>query len=154
MKKIFVNLGLVISAFVIGLAINNACAQKDDYIGLKGDSEEVGTSTPEYFKVVDGLLIGPDGRVHNRIEKINGVNWLVYFETEDNSLDDGEGIYEYDEYGRIKTFSIIAPHLSGGKLVLSLSYNGLTVRQTAKQFDPESNKWYLDELSIITYRPL
>ena len=137
MKKFFVNLGLVVSAFVIGLAINNACAQKSDPV----DNDQPESSS--YFKVVDGLLIGPDGRVCNQIEKRSGMNVLGLFENEEFG---GVCTYEYDEYGRLKSLSNVSEYQSDC-YTLTLVYDGLTVKQsvTANNYSGEST---------ITYRPL
>lgn len=66
MKKNLINLGAVMMALFTGLAINNACAQKDN------PDEDQETVVVSFFHPVDGLLFGSDGKVANILDSFEG----------------------------------------------------------------------------------
>ena len=66
MKRTTVNIAAVLTALIVGLTINNACAEKID----SENPEEVPMTVG--FFVEDGLLFGPDGKVYNKLKSYNG----------------------------------------------------------------------------------
>ena len=60
MKRTIVNIAAVLTALIVGLTINNACAEKID-----SENPEEAPMTVRFF-VEDGLLFGPDGKVYNK----------------------------------------------------------------------------------------
>ena len=91
MKRAIVNIAAVLTALIIGLTINNACAEKID-----SENPEEAPMTVGFF-VEDGLLFGPDGNVYNKLKSISGRPF-------DKLLFNGRIISEtfsYDEKGRL-----------------------------------------------------
>lgn len=126
MKRTILNLGAIVMAFVIGLAINNACA---DNLGQLSDSElrslvsqlqqEVNSlkqkvaelesklngsggspSSSDGGFVVDGIHFGRNGFPDDKIKQIVTTGYYII----DGKRTDSEpstSIYEYDTKGRI-----------------------------------------------------
>lgn len=145
-------MGAVLIALIIGITINNACAEKMDK--PQPDDGGTGTSmTAGLFSVIDGLLIGPDGKVYNKLESSKG----LLFSIEQNSHH-----VSYDDQGRISiSYSEYVPN--PGEDTWSVSekyfYSGLTVTiqwnysYTDNDQAPGHTRYY-NGTSTLTYLPL
>lgn len=153
MKKTILNVGAIMAAFLIGLAINNACADslenmsdselrnlvsqlqrevnalKQRVSELEGKVSGGGSTSPSLTAGfdVDGLHFNNAGYVEQRIKK-SGVDPYSYYiidgeKTESTSEQVGY-VYTYDSQGRL---SKQAMSTSSSELTLSYSYSGISV---------------------------
>ena len=122
MKKTILNFGAIVTAFIIGLAINNACA---DNLGQASDSElrnlvsklqqevntlknrvaelesklSTATSSDGGFEV-DGIHFNRGGFPDDKIDKVVTSGYYIINGQRTDS-ESSTGIYEYDSKGRI-----------------------------------------------------
>ena len=155
MKRTLLNFGAILAAFLIGLAINNACADslenmsdselrnlvaqlqkelnnlKQKVVELEGRVNNSGGSTPSlsYGFDVDGLHFNNAGHVEQRIER-SGVDGYSYSiidgkKTETTSQQGGY-TYSYDNKGRLAKQVLSS---STTELSLTYTYSGKSVTQ-------------------------
>ena len=130
MKHTIINLAAVLTALIVGLTINNACAEKID-----SDTSEDIPVTARFF-TVDGLLFGPDGKVCNRLKSFSGVgfdymHWFGRMQTQS---------FLYDDKGRLSEIRI---SVSSGIVTVSYKYAELKVIETVTSPDgPMSTEYY------------
>lgn len=132
MKKVVFNFGLVLVAFIIGLAINQACADsfesmsdgeikslvsklQQDVITLRNEVSELrselssiknqgpSTSPSSDLFDVDDLTFHKDGNVANRC--LSAVTSARYIYPDRIVTIDGHTEYEYDSYGRLSSMA-------------------------------------------------
>ena len=155
MKKIVINFGAVLVALIIGITINIACAEKID----KPQKEEGGAGasmTAGLFRVIDGLLIGPDGKVYNKLASSQGQI------SKESSILTHESIprkVSYDDQGRISSilYDMDYPGEYGDRVSEIYSYNGLTVTiEWIHNMNDHYNGFYDSQngTCILTYLPL
>lgn len=127
MKRVLVNFSAIVAALIIGLTINNACAEKID----SDNPEEAPVAARFFFE--DGLLFGPDGRVYNKLKSVTGnpriedVITHFYSEISVNYTTD----YTYDSKGRLAKIFLTANTAYGRlSLTVTYSYSKLRVNQT------------------------
>ncbi|MBR3407004.1 MAG: hypothetical protein IKG92_08910 [Bacteroidales bacterium] len=98
MKKFIINLGAVAAAFIIGLAINSACAKHDSKSDPAGDGGGTTPVVTSPFKVIDGLTFGPDGKVYNKLVSVTYEFDIDYYRTNYYTRTEK---YNYDDKGRL-----------------------------------------------------
>ncbi len=123
MKRTIVNIAAVLTALIVGLTINNACAEKID-----PENPEESFSKPRYF-MEDGLLFGPDGRVCNRIKSISGIPLQDYLITGGQQLGYE---YKYDTKGRLSEIKWL---FSSGTISITYAYSELKMSETVSMPD-------------------
>lgn len=166
MKKTILNVGAILAAFLIGLAINNACADslenmsdselrnlvsqlQKEVTALKQRVSELegkigsGGSTSPSLTVgfdVDGLHFDNSGYVEQRIKQ-SGLEPYSYYiidgkKTETTSQQGGY-TYTYDSYGRLSKQVL---NSSSSELTLSYSYSGksMTLETITKYKNPSA----------------
>ena len=121
MKKSIINFAWVPLAFIIGLTINNACADNltsdDDTPStnvdilnrlhkLEDEMEELKSTVIfiNTWTTIDGLQFGPDGRVYSKVVKREGTIGIL--EAITSNGDEGHSTYRYDERGRLSGITI------------------------------------------------
>ena len=153
MKRTLVNIGAALAAFLIGLAINSACAdslqnmsdselrnlvaqlQKEvDNLRLKvaeleKQISDAGSSTPSISVGfdVDGLHFNNAGQVEERIDR-SGIDAYSYYiidgKKTENTAEHGIYTYSYDSFGRL---SKQVMNSSASEVSLSYNYSGKSV---------------------------
>ena len=122
MKRTIVNIAAVLTALIVGLTINNACAEKID-----SENPEEAPMTVGFF-VEDGLLFGPDGNVYNKLKSISGIPF-------DKFIFNGHIISEtfsYDEKGRLseRRFTFRISDESIKTITIHYKYSELKMTET------------------------
>ena len=127
MKRTIVNIAAVLTALIVGLTINNACAEKID-----SENPEEAPMTVGFF-VEDGLLFGPDGNVYNKLKSISGRPF-------DKFLFNGRIISEtfsYDEKGRLSERGFTLQMLDESIMTVTAHYKYSELKMTETVVIPE-----------------
>lgn len=134
MKRFIINLGAVLAAFLIGLAIEDACAKIED---KKENETPKGSAQFAILKNVDGLLIGSDGKVYNKLSSSSIQNNDVFELGNFYGVNACTEKMTYDDFGRLQTRHIEYSYFQNfdnpsvpATITFSYSYSGLTVTET------------------------
>ena len=153
MKRFIINLGAVLVAFLIGLAIEDACAKIEDN---KENETPKGSAQFAILKNVDGLLIGADGKVYNKLSSSTIGNGYVF------ELGNFLGVIRYtetvtyDDSGRLQTrlIAYTSYSIDGQKpatITFSYSYSDLTVTETVSSSGTGTD--LMNGINTYTYLP-
>lgn len=154
MKRNLINLGAVMMALFIGLAINNACAEKDN------PDEEQETVVVSFFHPVDGLLFGSDGKVANMLDSFEGsftAQALMDYFALEYYIGDQKYSCSYDKEGRLAGMDWKLTYISsiGEQHTLTMkvvyTYDGLIVKESLT-FDNEVE--VIKKTNTYTYLPI
>ena len=127
MKRTIVNIAAVLTALIVGLTINNACAEKID-----PENPEEAPMTVGFF-VEDGLLFGPDGKVYNKLKSISGRRFEKF-------LFNGQIVSEtfsYDEKGRLSERRLTLQH-NEESMTVTAHYKYSELKMTETVVIPEN----------------
>ena len=121
MKRTIVNIAAVLTALIVGLTINNACAEKID-----SENPEEAPMTVGFF-VEDGLLFGPDGKVYNKLKSYNGSERYDSLVVDEANISESSA---YDSKGRLISKTCRQSRDDSNiNINVSYSYSGSTMKE-------------------------